>query len=244
MPAAEPSRQTLIFDADDTLWENNVYFERAIDDFIDWLDHSSLSAAEVRVTLDEIQRANIRLHGYGVEMFGRSLREAWQRLRSRDVADDDLPTIMAFAERILRQPIELMPGVAETLAALAPRHDLMLLTKGHAAEQRLKVERSGIADRFAETVIVPEKDASVYRSTVERLGAVLETTWMIGNSPRSDVNPALAAGLNAVLIPHPLTWRLEHEEVAAPAAPDRLLVVERFPDLLPHFLPCSEFRNG
>ena len=237
MCGSDLPRQTLIFDADDTLWENNVYFERAIDDFIVWLDHSSLSAEEVRATLDEIQRANIRLHGYGAEMFGRSLRETWERLRSRDVADDDLPTIMAFAERILRQEIELMPGVADTLAVLAPRHDLILLTKGHAEEQRLKVERSGIADRFAETVIVPEKDAAVYRVTVERLRASPATTWMIGNSPRSDVNPALVAGLNAVLIPHPLTWRLEHEELDGSGAPGRLLVVERFPDLLPHFAP-------
>jgi putative hydrolase of the HAD superfamily len=238
MPTDRRDRQTLIFDGDDTLWENNVYFERAIDDFIAYLDHSTLSPSEVRAVLDEIEHANVAIHGYGAAMFGRSLQECYARLRERhlDHLDEtELATVIGFAERILRQPIEVIPGVAETLAALAPRHELALLTKGHDEEQRLKIERSGLADRFSRLFVVPEKDAAVYRTVVADLGSRPARTWMIGNAPRSDINPALAAGLNAVFVPHDQTWRLEHEELTPAAAPGRLLVLERFADLLDHF---------
>ena len=135
-------RQTLIFDGDDTLWENNVYFERAIDDFIAYLDHSTLSPVEVRAVLDEIERANIRVHGYGAAMFGRSLRECSEHLHQRHLDVAELATVMRFAERILSQPMDVIADVDETLAALAARHEVALLTKGHDEEQRLKIERS------------------------------------------------------------------------------------------------------
>jgi putative hydrolase of the HAD superfamily len=229
------TRQTLIFDGDDTLWENNVYFERAIDDFIAYLDHSTLTPVEVRAVLDEIERANIRVHGYGAASFGHSLRECYEHLHQRHLDEGELATVMDFAERILRQPLEVIAGVAETLTALAERHDLALLTKGHDEEQRLKIERSGLAGFFARSFVVPEKDQAVYREVVVELAAGPATTWMIGNSPRSDINPALAAGLNAVFVPHDQTWRLEHEDL--PTEPDGgfLLVLNRFAELLDHF---------
>ena len=225
----------LIFDGDDTLWENNVYFERAIDDFVAYLDHSTLSPGEVRAALDEIERANVQVHGYGAAMFGRSLRECYERLHQRHLDETELAAVMGFAERILSQPMELIAGVEETLTALATRHDLTLLTKGRAEEQRLKIERSGLTGLFAHAIVVPEKDAAVYRTVVADLGARPETTWMIGNSPRSDINPALVAGLNAVFIPHDQTWRLEHQDLAPATRPSQLLVLDRFADLQDHF---------
>jgi putative hydrolase of the HAD superfamily len=228
-----PERLDLILDGDDTLWENNVYFERAIEDFIAYLDHSSLSPAEVRAVLDEIEHANSRAHGYGSAVFGRSLRECYEHLAERPLGDDDLRTIMGFAERILRPELDLIAGVEETLAVLATRHRLTLYTKGHAEEQRLKIERSGLESYFDRAVVTPEKDVEAYRRLIAELDADPATTWMVGNSPRSDVNPALAAGLNAVFVPHDQTWRLEHEEMAT--GPGRLLVLERFAQLTDHF---------
>ena len=225
----------LIFDADDTLWENNVHFERAIEDFLDFLAHSTLSREEVRAVLDEIELANIGIHGYGSAAFTRNLRLCYEHLAERHIADDDLRTVMTFGERILSQPIELLDGVEETLTRLAARHDLTLLTKGHHEEQRLKIDRSGLASYFRHAEVVPEKDAAAYATVVTRLELDPARTWMIGNSPKSDINPALAAGLNAVFIPHHATWRLEHQELA-PAAPGRLLVLARFRDLGRHFL--------
>jgi putative hydrolase of the HAD superfamily len=236
MNSSEPGRRLqLIFDADDTLWENNVFFERAIDDFIGYLDHSTLSPGEVRAVLDEIERANTKVHGYGALAFARSLRECYEHLHQRQLNETELATVMGFAERILSQPIEVIAGVVETLADLATRHDMALLTKGHAEEQRLKIERSGLEGFFRRSFVVPEKHVEVYRSIAADLGAPAAEIWMIGNSPRSDVNPALAAGLNAVFIPHDQTWRMEHEELAAAMPPNRLLVLQRFSELCNNF---------
>jgi putative hydrolase of the HAD superfamily len=229
------NRQTLIFDGDDTLWENNVYFERAIDDFISYLDHSTLTPTEVRAVLDEIERANTKMHGYGALAFGRSLRECYQHLHQRHLDETELAIVMGFAERILSQPIELIAGVEETLTELRSRHNLALVTKGHHEEQRLKIERSGLDGLFARTFVVPEKDAAVYRTVVADLMIEPRAAWMIGNSPRSDINPALAAGLNAVFVPHDQTWILEHEEVGPVPASAQLLVLERFGELRAHF---------
>ena len=232
---AVTERQTLIFDGDDTLWENNVHFERAIDDFIAWLDSGTLSAAEVRAVLDEIERANVGVHGYGSAAFGHSLRECASQLREQDLDETELSTVLAFAERILRQPMELIAGVEATLADLSSRHDLALLTKGQEEEQRLKIDLSGLAARFTHRFVVPEKDTAVYRTVLVELGSAPASTWMIGNAPKSDINPALAVGLNAVFIPHDQTWSLEHQELAEIPAGQRRLTLDRFADLTRHF---------
>jgi putative hydrolase of the HAD superfamily len=109
------------------------------------------------------------------------------------------------------------------------------MTKGAFAEQTGKVERSGLKEYFAAVEIVAEKDEAVYRSVVSKYGLANDTTWMIGNSPKSDINPALAAGLNAVFVPHGNTWILEHDEVITPTPPSRLLTVEKFGELRRHF---------
>jgi putative hydrolase of the HAD superfamily len=227
------NRQFLIIDADDTLWENNIYFERAFEEFVDYLDHSSLSPREVRVVLDEIEAVNARTHGYGSLNFGRNLRQCYQRLAERSVATEDLDAVAAFAEKILECPVELIEGVADTLAYLAERHDLTLFTKGHPEEQRLKIDRSGLGALFAHTAIVKEKDAQAYRELVAARGMEAARTWMIGNSPKSDINPALEAGLNAVFVPHAHTWVLEMQEIRN--VQGRLLVLEQFRDLRGHF---------
>jgi putative hydrolase of the HAD superfamily len=226
-------RQSLIIDADDTLWENNIYFERAFAGFVEFLDHSSLGPAEIRAVLDEIEIANNQVHGYGSLNFGRNLKQCYRRLAEREIRPGDLETVMSFAERILESPMEVIAGVPETLEYLASRHDLTLFTKGHADEQRLKLDRSGLASFFGHTAIVKEKDAGSYRRLAAGRGLDPPRTWMIGNSPKSDINPALEAGLNAVFIPHAHTWALERQGIRPGAG--RLLVLERFEDLQRHF---------
>lgn len=221
---------TLIFDADDTLWENNIYFERAFDRFVDFLDHSHLTHEQIRDVLNEIELVNAKIHGYGSLNFGRNLQQAYQRLSQRAIAPDDLNRVMAFAEEILEQPIELIAGVEQTLAALSVRNKLALFTKGHPDEQRLKVDRSGLSRYFDHTGIVKEKDTSAYAKLVEDRGIDKQSSWMIGNSPKSDINPALETGLGAVFVPHARTWVLERCEIQAPHGA-RFLQVERFADL-------------
>jgi putative hydrolase of the HAD superfamily len=226
-------RQHLIIDADDTLWENNIYFERAFDEFVAFLDHSSLTAAEIRMVLDEIEEANSKIHGYGSLNFARNLRQCYQNLCEGDVRAADLKTVMGFAERILECPMEVIEGVPETLEYLSLRHELTLFTKGHPEEQKLKVERSGLAPFFQHAAIVREKDPPAYRKLVEERAMDSGRTWMIGNSPKSDINPALEAGLKAVLVPHAHTWVLEKQEIRQ--ADGRLLILNRFADLRLHF---------
>jgi putative hydrolase of the HAD superfamily len=227
------TRRSLIVDADDTLWENNIYFERAFAEFEDFLDHSSMTSAEVRDMLDEIEMANARIHGYGSLNYGKNLKECYRRLAEREVSEDDLRTVMGFAERILECPMEVIEGVPETLAYLAERHDLTLFTKGHPEEQKLKIDRSGLGAFFRHTAIVHEKDAAAYHRLVKERGMMTGETWMVGNSPRSDINPALEAGLNAVFVPHAHTWMLENQEIRP--GKGQLIVVERFEDLRKHF---------
>ncbi len=223
-------RLSLLIDADDTLWENNIYFEAAFEEFVEFLEHSRLSGAEVRGILDEIELANSKVHGYGSLNFGKNLQECYAKLAEREIRAEDLETVKGFALRILEQPVELMAGVAETLAELAGRHELILFTKGHADEQRMKIDASGVGRWFAHAAIVKEKNREAYEGLVRDHGLERRRTWMIGNSPKSDVNPALEAGLNAVFVPHARTWTLERQELRAPG-PGRLVVVERFGDL-------------
>lgn len=223
-------RQALLVDADDTLWENNIHFEAAFDRFVEFLSHSSLDRVEIRRILDEIESVNSRIHGYGSVNFGRNLQQCYARLAERPIRPEDLERVKHFALQILEQPVELISGVAETLEELAARHDLTLFTKGHPDEQRMKIDSSGVGRWFAHTAIVKEKDRASYEALVSERGLDRSRTWMIGNSPKSDINPALEAGLNAVFVPHERTWTLERQELRAPG-PGRLLVVRRFADL-------------
>ena len=227
-------RLALLIDADDTLWENNIYFERAFDTFCDFLDHSALTPVQVRDVLNEIELVNAKIHGYGSKNFGRNLQQAYRHLSERDIRDDDLRHVVSLAEQILEQPIELIEGVEETLGYLSERHELTLFTKGSPDEQLMKVDRSGLGRYFAHKAVVKEKDAAAYSGLVAARGLTRDSTWMIGNSPKSDINPALEAGLHAVLVPHPHTWVLEHQDLRNPGD-QRLLRVERFADLRLHF---------
>ena len=223
----------LFIDADDTLWENNIHFERAFEEFLAFLGHSRLTPSEIRGVLDEIEIANNRVHGYGALNFARNLSQCYERLAEREVKAADWDAVRGFAERILEQPVEPLEGVPETLAYLSARRDLTLLTKGHPEEQRLKIDRSGLGKYFGRAVILKEKDAAAYRGLVEERRLDPERCWMIGNSPKSDINPALAAGMNAVWVPHARTWTLEREDIRPGRG--RLLTVERFADLRRHF---------
>ena len=226
-------RQSLIFDADDTLWENNIYFEEAFDRFCEYLNHSAMSPAQVRAVLDEIESVNARIHGYGSKNFGKNLTSCLHHLAEKQVSEADLKTVDEFARAILDKPMELIDGVAETVAMLAERHTLTIFTKGDKEEQQIKVNRSGLGKYFRHTAIVKEKNREAYLHLAEDQGFDAEHTWMIGNSPKSDINPALAAGLNAVYVPHPKTWSLEKE--AVPENHPRLLQVDKLSELMVYF---------
>ena len=223
-----PAGQTLLIDADDTLWENNVYFERAIAAFISYLDHQEYSPAEVRQTLNAVERETILAHGYGLPSFTRSLVTCFERLSSAPIDDEKHRRVTGFAQSIAEQEIELLPQVKETLQDLATRHRLILMTKGAHAEQADKVRRSGLEGYFSAVEIVREKDPAAYREVVARHELQPHSSWMVGNSPKSDINPALAAGLHAVFLFHKDTWILEHAEVSSAAEGQHLIELDAF----------------
>ncbi len=223
--------QTLLLDANDTLWENNIYFERAIAAFISYLNHHEYSPAEVRLVLNAVERETILAHGYGLSSFTRSLVSCFERLSSAPVTEEKAKRILGFARSIAEQEIELLPGVEETLAELSARHRLILMTKGNQAEQADKFARSGLTDYFSAVEIPAEKDSLAYREVVARHELAPHTTWMIGNSIKSDINPALAAGLHAVFLFHKDTWVLEHAEIDPVPEGQRLIELDSFAKL-------------
>src|SRR5215472_15858824 len=187
-------RHTLLIDADDTLWENNVFFEKLIEDFISIVEPYGYTRAYIRHILNETERKNIRQYGYGVRSFGRSLEETYLKL----------------ADQMARR---------ETLALIHSRV--------------IEVERSGLQGFFEFIEIVPENDPQTYGGLVQKHKIVKTHGWMIGNSPRSDINPAMKIGLNAVFIPHQHTWTLEHEPVVAGSG--KLVILPSFRELRAHF---------
>jgi putative hydrolase of the HAD superfamily len=227
----QPSGQTLLFDADDTLWENNIYFERAIAAFISYLDHRAHSPEQVRKRLNACERATIAMYGYGLRSFRKSLIACFEELADQPVTAEKHDRIATFVQSIAEQEIELLPGVAETIPELAERHRCILVTKGDPAEQSDKLERSGLRPHFASVEVLPEKHEDAYRVLATHHACDRQTTWMIGNSPKSDINPALAAGMNAVFIPHDFTWVLEHEVLNDAPRGRHLVRCERFVQL-------------
>jgi len=225
------SGQTLLIDADDTLWENNIYFERAIAAFISYLNHHEYTPAEVRQALNAVERETILAHGYGLTSFTRSLVTCFERLSPTPLTAEKRQQIESFARSIAEHEIELLPGVAETLAGLASRHHLILMTKGNQAEQADKLARSGMASHFSAVEICKEKDPPTYREVIARHELTPHTSWMIGNSIKSDINPALAAGLHAVFLFHKDTWVLEHAALDPAPQGQHLLELDSFAKL-------------
>lgn len=226
-----PPGQNLLIDADDTLWENNIYFEKAIADFITFLDHKTHTPDEVRLVLWDVERDVIRQQGYGIHSFGNALVDCFERLSVEPATMQLHEQIKAIAYKIAEHPMELMPQVPETLADLSQRHRLFMVTKGNITEQIGKLERSKLKLHFTAVEVLTEKDTAAYRGLVEKYGLVQEKTWMIGNSPSSDINPSLEAGLHAVFVPHHNTWQLERGEISAVPDGRKLLHVESFAQL-------------
>src|SRR6201997_5957306 len=143
--------QTLLIDADDTLWENNIYFERAIANFISFLNHHEFSPEQVRGVLNDVERECIVKHGYGLHSFAHALVDTFEKLSPTPVTPELHAQVMSFTHAIQNHDIEFLPEVPETLDYLSQKHRLILVTKGAQQEQSGKVERSGVTKYFAAT---------------------------------------------------------------------------------------------
>ena len=225
----------LIFDADDTLWDSNIHFLEAFEAFVDAATRldERLDRAAVKDLFREVEIELIQTHGYGRGPYLIALERAAERIASDGTRAELRASAREIGARLLERHCELLPGVEETVRELASRHELLLFTKGARAEQLVKLERSGLAPMFTRVETPREKNVAAYQRLIAEAQLEPERTFMIGNSPRSDINPALRAGLRAVYIPHPHTWELEHEELIP--AEGRLVELSNFRDLLDLF---------
>lgn len=234
MPSAPTESLNLVFDADDTLWDSNIHFLEAFDFFAAAVGDAVLGVSRVEIHA-AVRRAEMRLiktHGYGRRPYVMALHRAAAELApaGHDGLRDEIERIGAH---LLERDCALLPGVEPTLAELSQRHRLLIFTKGQRDEQLQKLARSGLGPLFNRVETPREKDVDAYRRLMRDADLDPSLTFMIGNSPRSDINPAVAAGLRAVFIPHPHTWDLEHEEIKD--AGDRIIELSSFRRLVEVF---------
>jgi putative hydrolase of the HAD superfamily len=227
--------RTLIIDADDTLWENNVFYLRCTARFQDYMASLGYERDQTLDMLNACERETIPAMGYGPQSYIFSLGKACGRLLCESGRRDELVMIhqaQSCGELVLEPPMLLLAGVRSTLAALRPTTLLVLATKGDKALQRKKVRRSGLGPLFDAQYMLPEKDADAYRRILSELALDPGRTWMVGNSPKSDINPAVEAGMGAIFVPHDHTWTAEHQEIACP---ELVVTLARFGEMLAFF---------
>ncbi|WP_395942599.1 HAD family hydrolase [Brevundimonas sp.] len=219
---------TVGLDADDTLWHNETLFRLTHARFVDLLaDHGDEATIEAR--LAETEQRNLRLYGYGVKGFTLSMIETAMELCDGGAPAEVVREIMAAGREMLAHPVETLPGVDETVAELADKYRLILITKGDLLDQERKLAASGLGERFSAVEIVSEKDRGAYERIFARHGARPAEVVMAGNSMKSDVLPAIAAGAFGVHIPYAVTWA--HELADAPENEPRYVSLARIGEL-------------
>jgi putative hydrolase of the HAD superfamily len=209
---------TIGFDADDTLWHNERNFRLTEQRFTDLLaPHADVEGLSARLL--DAERRNIHHYGYGSKSFTLSMIETAIEVTQGRVPSPVISEILAAGRDLLAHPVECFDGVADTLAALKGAYRLVVITKGDLFDQERKLASSGIDHFFDAVEIVTEKSPSTYATLFARHGRGPQHAVMVGNSLKSDILPALAAGAWAIHIPHELTWALEHAD--APQAEAR-----------------------
>jgi putative hydrolase of the HAD superfamily len=223
---------TIGFDADDTLWQNEQFFRLTERRFAELLsDHGDHDAISARLL--EAEKRNLGKYGFGIKGFTLSMIET-----AIDVTDDKVPAsvirqILEAGRDMLEHPVETLPHVTETLAALAGQYRIVLVTKGDLFDQERKLAQSGLGDFFDAVEIVSDKTRSTYERVFKRHGDGADRSVMVGNSLKSDIVPAIDAGSWGVFVPHELTWVLEHVE--APTDHERFREIadlQPLPDVL------------
>jgi putative hydrolase of the HAD superfamily len=199
------------FDADDTLWHNETIFEEVHKRYRALLGHYH-DVATVDRTLFATEMRNLELYGYGIKSFTLSAIETAIDLTQGKIGTDEIRQLIGLGQEMLRHPVVLLEGVEETLRTLAPKHRMILITKGDLRDQERKVSKSGLGQYFEAVEIVSEKNVGTYEQIFARRGIVAERFLMVGNSVKSDILPVLKLGGAGAYIPYHITWAAEHIE--------------------------------
>ncbi len=203
--------KVVAFDGDDTLWHNESHFNVTQQQLRELL-LSHAPDADVDHRLFGIEMANLKIYGYGIKSFTLSMLETAIEVTDGRIPASDLNVILGWGKRMLRQPIELLDGVRETLADVSRTHTVLLITKGDLFDQESKLARSGLGELFQGVEILSEKNRESYQQVLDRRGIEPAEFVMVGNSLRSDILPVVELGAVGVHIPYHVTWRHEHVE--------------------------------
>ena len=201
--------ETIVFDADDTLWQNETFFRLTQDRFADLLADFTDRAALMDRLL-EAEKRNIGQYGFGIKGFMLSMIETAIEVTDQTVPAPVIAEILAAGQEMLGHPIHLLPHAREAVAALADTHRIVLITKGDLLDQERKLAQSGLGELFHGVEVVSHKTPATYAHAFAHHGTGPDRAMMIGNSLKSDVVPALEAGAWGIHVPHGLTWDLEH----------------------------------
>ena len=223
---------TIGFDADDTLWQNEQFFALTQSRFADLLaEHAEKD--DLMARLLSAERRNLPHYGFGIKGFTLSMIETAIEVTKGRVPASVISEILDAGRDMLSHPIELLPQVEATLETLRRDHKLVLITKGDLLDQTRKVEQSGLREYFDAIEIVSHKTSDEYELIFARHGTGADQGLMAGNSMASDVLPMIKAGGWGVLVPHGLTWALEHAQ--APKGHQRYAEIPdlgQLPDLI------------
>ncbi len=225
--------KVIAFDADDTLFVNEPYFQETEEKFCalmqDYLSHQGLSQELFRV---EIQ--NLSLYGYGIKGYILSMIEAAMKISNKTISVDVIEKIIEYGKELLQRPIELLDGVEETLQALHGKYKLVVATKGDLLDQRRKLHNSGLGHYFHHIEVMSDKQEKDYNDLLNRLEIKPEEFFMIGNSLKSDVLPVLGIGGHAVHIPFHTTWA--HEKIDHKVEHKNFKALDKITEVLPILL--------
>jgi putative hydrolase of the HAD superfamily len=203
---------TIAFDADDTLWVNEPYFQEAERQFCSLLENY-LPQHTISQELFVTEMKNLHLYGYGVKGFLLSMIETANRVSNRTVSLDVIDKIIEIGHELLQKPIELLQGVQETLQQLNDNYKLIVATKGDLLDQERKLKKSGLEHYFHHIEIMSDKKISDYQKLLKHIDCPPENFLMLGNSIKSDIMPVLDLGGIGAHIPYHVTWtheQLEH----------------------------------
>jgi putative hydrolase of the HAD superfamily len=225
------SIKVIAFDADDTLWDNEIFFQQTEKRFFELLEEY-LPQHSVARELLQTEIKNIPLYGYGIKAFILSMIETAIRVSDKTINVSVVEKIISFGQELLEKPIQKLEGVDEVLAVLRQRYRLVVATKGDLLDQERKLKKSGLEHYFHHTEIMSEKGEADYRKLIKHLDIHPSEFMMVGNSIKSDILPVLAIGGHAFHIPYHVTWG--HEKIEKRVEHDNFREVSNIRELLQH----------
>ncbi len=220
---------TIIFDADDTLWECEPFFQQT-KQFVCYLLKDYADEKTLKELIYKNHISKLDLYGYGIKGYILSLIKTALDVSDMRVDADVIDSIVALGDTMLNDPIVLLPGVEKVLKTLKPNYRLVMITKGDLLDQMNKLKRSGLEHYFEQVEVVSEKDEVTYKQVFEKMGIEASSAMMVGNSLKSDVLPVVAIGGTGVHIPYEITW--DHEKTDKAIDSDRIYELKTMGELV------------